>query len=85
MIAQLMARGSSNLNSVTRLKQLSNTIKVLCESGFIIDVKNISTTVPQSFSLFQNYPNPFNPVTKIKFKAPLAPRRGDADCFTQSL
>jgi hypothetical protein len=70
MIAQLMARGSSNLNSVTKLKQLSNHIQVLCDSGFIIGVNNISSAVPNTFTLYQNYPNPFNPVTKIKFSIP---------------
>lgn len=47
------------------------------ESGFIVklhsyvtDVNNISTTVPDKFSLKQNYPNPFNPGTKIIFEIP---------------
>jgi hypothetical protein len=67
MIAQLIARGSDNKNSVTQLMWLSNEIQTLCDNGFIINVKNISTSVPGSFRLYQNYPNPFNPVTKIKF------------------
>ncbi|MCE1165425.1 MAG: T9SS type A sorting domain-containing protein [Bacteroidetes bacterium] len=33
----------------------------------IIGIKNISSGIPEYFSLYQNYPNPFNPVTKIKF------------------
>ena len=33
----------------------------------IINVKNISSEIPSSYSLGQNYPNPFNPITKIKF------------------
>ncbi len=73
IIAQLIARGTSNLNSVTKLKQLSDVAQQLCNNGFVIVVNNISTTVPQSFSLFQNYPNPFNPVTKIKFSVPPSP------------
>lgn len=32
-----------------------------------IGVQNISTEIPEAFSLKQNYPNPFNPVTNIKF------------------
>jgi len=72
MIAQLIARGSSNLNSVTLLKQLSINIQNLCDSGFLIGVNNISSTIPNSFVLYQNYPNPFNPVTKIKFSIPLS-------------
>jgi hypothetical protein len=35
-----------------------------------VSVKNISTQVPESFSLSQNYPNPFNPTTTIKFTLP---------------
>ncbi|MCX6165391.1 MAG: YCF48-related protein [Ignavibacteriae bacterium] len=31
-------------------------------------VKNISSEVPDKFSLSQNYPNPFNPTTNIKFQ-----------------
>jgi hypothetical protein len=70
MIAQLIARGSSNLNSVTKLKLLSNHLQNLCDSGFLIGVNNISSVVPNSFYLYQNYPNPFNPVTKLKFNIP---------------
>jgi len=33
----------------------------------IIGIRNISSGIPDNFSLYQNYPNPFNPVTKIKF------------------
>ncbi|MBK8550200.1 MAG: T9SS type A sorting domain-containing protein [Ignavibacteria bacterium] len=32
-----------------------------------VGVNQISSVVPNTFSLSQNYPNPFNPVTKIKF------------------
>jgi hypothetical protein len=32
-----------------------------------VSVNNISTTVPDKFSLKQNYPNPFNPTTSIRF------------------
>jgi len=37
----------------------------------IIGVKQISSGIPQNFSLSQNCPNPFNPVTKIKFTIPV--------------
>ncbi|HEX2786967.1 MAG TPA: T9SS type A sorting domain-containing protein [Ignavibacteria bacterium] len=36
----------------------------------VVSVQNISSIVPQKYSLHQNYPNPFNPVTKIGFQIP---------------
>jgi hypothetical protein len=33
----------------------------------IISVRNISSEIPESYSLMQNYPNPFNPTTVIKW------------------
>ena len=67
IIAQLIARGTNNKNSVTKLKQLSDAARNLCSNGFVIGVNNISSEIPDSYMLYQNYPNPFNPVTKIKF------------------
>jgi len=72
LIAELIARGTSNLNSVTKLKQLSDVAQHLCENGFVIGVNNIRSEIPNSYMLYQNYPNPFNPVTKIKFTIPLS-------------
>ena len=42
-------------------------IAVKYQGGNLIEVKNISTNVPNNFTLYQNYPNPFNPSTTIKF------------------
>lgn len=36
-------------------------------SEVINSVNQISSNVPEGFSISQNYPNPFNPTTKIKF------------------
>ena len=33
----------------------------------VIGISQISSIVPDKFSLEQNYPNPFNPTTKIRF------------------
>ena len=33
----------------------------------VTDINNVSTAVPERFSLKQNYPNPFNPTTSIRF------------------
>lgn len=35
-----------------------------------IGIEQISSNVPNGFSLEQNYPNPFNPETKIRFSIP---------------
>ena len=65
VIAQMVARGSSNLNSVTKLKQLDNLVQVIFDTDLLVN--NISSVIPSEFSLYQNYPNPFNPTTNIKF------------------
>jgi hypothetical protein len=70
MIAQFIARGTSNLNSVTRLKLLDDFIQAFVDNGFVIGVEPILNNIPGKFVLYQNYPNPFNPATKIKFEIP---------------
>jgi len=35
-----------------------------------IGIQNLSSEIPNSFSLQQNYPNPFNPSTQIEFSIP---------------
>ena len=37
-------------------------------TGGNVNINNISTEIPSSFSLSQNYPNPFNSMTKVKFQ-----------------
>lgn len=44
-----------------------NTIYTVIE-GQPLNIKNISSEIPDRFILEQNYPNPFNSVTSIKFK-----------------
>ena len=70
MIAQFIARGTSNLNSVTKLKQLDDFIQAFVDNGFVIGINPVSNKVPSQYILYQNYPNPFNPVTKLKFEIP---------------
>ena len=40
------------------------------DTSFITGVNQISTEIPEKFSLSQNYPNPFNPTTTIRFAIP---------------
>ena len=39
-------------------------------NGGVTFINQISSEIPEGFSLYQNYPNPFNPSTKIKFDLP---------------
>ncbi|MCI0448593.1 MAG: T9SS type A sorting domain-containing protein [Chlorobi bacterium] len=43
---------------------------VLYGDTSIVGFVQISSEVPETFSLSQNYPNPFNPVTNVKFQIP---------------
>jgi hypothetical protein len=68
--AQIIGRGTSNLNSITVLKQYTAQVRdyyVNCFEGIPIGIKPVTNTIPGSFALHQNYPNPFNPVTTINF------------------
>ncbi|MDQ3019998.1 MAG: T9SS type A sorting domain-containing protein [Bacteroidota bacterium] len=71
VIAQVIARGSSNLNSITKLRELSQSAKDYydnCFADVVIGINNISHYIPKDFSLSQNYPNPFNPETVISYQ-----------------
>jgi hypothetical protein len=67
IIGQMIARGTNNFNSVTRLKSLSGLSQIFYASNFSVPVINITTEVPGKYSLMQNYPNPFNPMTNVNF------------------
>jgi len=71
VIAQMIARGNNNLNSVTKLKQLDDFVQTVYDNNFVIGINPVSSIVPDNFKLYQNYPNPFNPETKIKFDVSL--------------
>jgi len=36
----------------------------------VLNINNLSSQIPESYTLLQNYPNPFNPVTNINFSIP---------------
>ena len=69
IVAQVIARGSSNLNSITQLRALADHVQDVYDENFqsALAVQNISTEIPDEFSLEQNYPNPFNPITNLEF------------------
>jgi hypothetical protein len=69
IVAQVIARGTSNLNSITELRNLSDHVQSIYDQNFqsVIAIQNISNENPDKFSLSQNYPNPFNPTTNLEF------------------
>lgn len=74
VIAQVIARGTSNLNSITVLRQTAGeaiNYYNSCYDPFPIGIETGSSQIPERYSLHQNYPNPFNASTKIKFDLPL--------------
>jgi len=78
VIAQIIARGSSNINSIAVLRQYTQIARenyFNCFANVPIGIKNLSNEIPIRFRLEQNYPNPFNPITKIKFSLPYVGQR----------
>jgi hypothetical protein len=77
VVAQVIARGTSNLNSITRLRELTEIVKNCyntCYTNPPIGIEPISNELPTQFHLYQNYPNPFNAITKIRFDVASVPR-----------
>jgi hypothetical protein len=68
VICQLIARGNSNLNSVTKLKELADVAINFYNTGFIIGIEKIVSEIPTEYGISQNYPNPFNSTTNVKFQ-----------------
>jgi len=67
--AQLITRGNNNLNSVTKLKELCDSVQAFYNAGFPVNDSS-KIEIPISFALYQNYPNPFNNITKVKYEIP---------------
>lgn len=66
--SQLIARGNTNLSSVTMLKNYANTAWSVYRNGFSVGIEKITSIIPEKYSLHQNYPNPFNPTTNIRYQ-----------------
>jgi hypothetical protein len=74
--AQMLAQGNTNPNSVTNLKRLSKSTKIIFDEGIFDQLKNscdvvvVNNPLPDDYYLLQNYPNPFNITTKFKYGIP---------------
>ena len=69
-IAIFMARGSNNLNSITKLKELAAHVQEFYNTELVEMLNTKQTVAPTGYTLFQNYPNPFNPKTTIEYEVP---------------
>jgi hypothetical protein len=59
----------SCIRSMTLLGCVINGV-VYGDTSTLVGINQISSEIPQDYTLSQNYPNPFNPVTNIKFEMP---------------
>ncbi|MFC2092907.1 T9SS type A sorting domain-containing protein [Bacteroidota bacterium] len=60
---------NGDLNGPSLAQQMFTRVTISRDS-IPIGIKNISSEIPGTYTLFQNYPNPFNPSTSIKFALP---------------
>ncbi len=70
--SQLLAKGITNKNSVTKLKSLAYSSRAFFKAGMTGDLeKNCNVIpVPDDFGISQNFPNPFNGSTIISYSLP---------------
>lgn len=61
---------SISLSSYLWVAEVQDTFGVMVFHEFTTDVRNITETLPTSYTLEQNFPNPFNPTTMINFSIP---------------
>jgi len=58
---------STGLDSVITINNITVPIVETARWTTTVGINQLSSLVPDKFSLYQNYPNPFNPTTNIKF------------------
>ena len=69
-VEQVAGIKSLDGNSSSEFLGGSRTGRLICFSGGpngTVGINNISSIVPDKYSLSQNYPNPFNPTTNLEF------------------
>ncbi len=85
VIAEVVAIGDSNTNSVTQLRKKTLLVQHFYGNNFITKNEETAVSVPTGFKLYQNYPNPFPavggtspagsgtgaPTTTIKYSVPV--------------
>ncbi|MBK7629453.1 MAG: T9SS type A sorting domain-containing protein [Ignavibacteriales bacterium] len=74
IVCYLVGRGSSALNSVSVMKDITEEAIQIYNSNFTdipTSIKNQPIVISE-FKLDQNYPNPFNPSTKISWQSPVS-------------
>lgn len=73
-LTQMIRKGFTNENSVTKLKQYADKIKIIfknyIQKDLEINCSGIGIIAPENYYLSQNYPNPFNAFTTIRFDIP---------------
>ena len=67
VVAILIRRGASNINSITELKNYASDIQYWYDNDLVTNITCEKEILPNNYSLSQNYPNPFNPSTTIKY------------------
>lgn len=70
--AFIVGRGTSNLNSISVMKQNVQFVIDYYKNNFVLNPTKVENNphVVSDFKLYQNYPNPFNPKTKIRIQIP---------------
>lgn len=66
IIAYVVSRGTSALNSITHMRQTAQAAEDYI--GIVLRIDDRDAPALRQFTLHQNYPNPFNPATTIRFE-----------------
>jgi hypothetical protein len=74
VVAVIIARDGSNLQSVTYLKSIARVLKPYYDNYMYKLLRSYPKNPPwiHKFRLFQNYPNPFNHQTTIQYNLPVS-------------